>query len=126
MEAVRAAFNLEVAQPALDSPPNLEMGDISLAGCFELAKQLRQAPRKIAEQLVPLVSNLEGVERVTVAGAGYLNFHLHRAQTAARLFALREASTAGRTPFGPTEPRQDSGGTYQHQSQQGCAHRPSS
>jgi arginyl-tRNA synthetase len=91
VEAVRAAFNLEVAPPALDAPPNLEMGDISLAGCFELAKQLRQPPRKIAEQLVPLVSTLEGVERVTVAGAGYLNFHLDRAQTAARLFALRSS-----------------------------------
>ncbi len=97
VEAVRAAFHLEVAPPALDSPPNLEMGDISLAGCFELAKQLRQSPRKIAEQLVPLVSSLEGVERVTVAGAGYLNFHLDRAQTAARLFALR-SSPGGTTP----------------------------
>ncbi|MGA3325016.1 MAG: arginine--tRNA ligase [Terriglobia bacterium] len=94
VEAVRTAFNLEVAPPALDAPPNLEMGDISLAGCFELAKQLRQAPRKIAEQLVPLVSTLEGVERVTVAGAGYLNFHLHRAQTAARLFARRSSPAA--------------------------------
>ena len=95
VEAVRAAFNLEVAPPALDSPPNLEMGDISLAGCFELAKQLRQAPRKIAQQLVPLVSTLDGVERVTVAGAGYLNFHLDRAQTAARLFALRSSPGGG-------------------------------
>jgi arginyl-tRNA synthetase len=103
VEAVRAAFHLEVAPPALDSPPNLEMGDISLAGCFELAKQLRQPPRKIAEQLVPPVSNLEGVERVTVAGAGYLNFHLHRAQTAARLFARRVASTGARTPFSITD-----------------------
>jgi arginyl-tRNA synthetase len=102
VEAVRAAFSLEVALPALDSPPNLEMGDLSLAGCFELAKQLRQAPRKIAEQLVPLVSDLEGVERVTVASAGYLNFHLHRGQTAAGLFALREKLTGGRTPFDPT------------------------
>jgi arginyl-tRNA synthetase len=103
VEAVRAAFNLEVSPPALDAPPNLEMGDISLAGCFELAKQLHKAPRKIAEQLVPLVSTLEGVERVTVAGAGYLNFHLDRAQSAARLFALREASAGGRTPFGPPD-----------------------
>jgi len=101
VEAVRTAFNVEVSPPALDAPPNLEMGDISLAGCFELVKQLRQPPRKIAEQLVPLVSGLEGVERVTVAGAGYLNFHLERAQTAARLFALREASTRSRTPFDP-------------------------
>jgi arginyl-tRNA synthetase len=94
VEAVHAAFNLEVAPPALDSPPNLEMGDVSVAGCFELAKKLRQAPRKIAEQLVPLVSTLDGVERVTVAGAGYLNFHLHRGQAAARLFTLRNAPEA--------------------------------
>jgi len=94
VEGVRAAFHLEVDPPALDAPPNLEMGDISLAGCFELAKQLRQPPRKIAEQLVPLVSAIEGVERVTVAGAGYLNFHLDRAQTAARLFTLRSSPDA--------------------------------
>ncbi len=92
VEAVHEAFNLEVSPPALDAPPNLEMGDISLAGCFELAKQLRQAPRKIAERLVPLVSTLDGVERVSVAGAGYLNFHLDRAQAAARLFELRNSS----------------------------------
>ncbi len=100
VKAVRAAFDLEVAPPALDSPPNLEMGDISLAGCFELAKQLRQPPRKIAEQLVPLVSTLEGVERVSVAGAGYLNFHLHRAQTAARLFVLRSSQAPASTRAG--------------------------
>ena len=101
VEAVRTAFQKEVAPPALDAPPNLEMGDISLAGCFELAKQLRQAPRKLAEQLVPLVFPLEGVERVTVAGAGYLNFHLNRGQAAARLFAMREAETTGRAQAGP-------------------------
>ncbi|MDR3677440.1 MAG: arginine--tRNA ligase [Acidobacteriota bacterium] len=101
VEAVRAAFNLEVSPPALDAPPNLEMGDISLAGCFELAKQLHKAPRKIAEQLVPLVSTLEGVERVTVAGAGYLNFHLDRAHTAAQLSARRSSSsTAARSTSG--------------------------
>jgi arginyl-tRNA synthetase len=101
VEAVRQVFHLEVQPPALDSPPNLEMGDISLAACFELAKQLRQPPRRIAEQLVPQLSTLEGVERITVAGAGYLNFHLHRARTAARLFDRRCSSPAPRaTPRG--------------------------
>jgi len=94
VEAVRQLFQLEVQPPALDSPPNLEMGDISLAACFELAKQLHQPPRRIAEQLVPQLSTLEGVERITVAGAGYLNFHLHRARTAARLFDRRCSSPA--------------------------------
>jgi arginyl-tRNA synthetase len=100
VEAVQAVFHLEVAPPALDSPPNLEMGDISLAACFELAKKLRQAPRKIAEQLVPACSGVEGVEGVSVAGAGYLNFHLDRARTAARLAELRTAGAAARPAAG--------------------------
>jgi arginyl-tRNA synthetase len=100
VEAVRAAFQFEVAPPLLDTPPNREMGDISLAACFELAKPLRQAPRQIAEQLLPYLSPWEEVERITVAGAGYLNFHLNRAWTAAQLFALRQAAPAGRTPLG--------------------------
>jgi arginyl-tRNA synthetase len=91
VEAVGHTFQIGVAPPALDSPPNLEMGDISLAACFELAKQLRQPPRNIAEQLIPRLSGVDGVERVTMAGAGYLNFHLHRAPAAARLFELRRA-----------------------------------
>ncbi len=93
--AVREAFKLEVGAPTLDTPPNLEMGDISLAACFELARPLRQAPRKIAEQLIPLLSSLEGIDRVTVAGAGYLNFHLNRAEAAAQLFALRAGKREG-------------------------------
>ena len=86
---VREVFNLEVQLPALDSPPSLEMGDLSLAACFEMAKQLRQAPRKIAETLAARFLPLDGVERVSTAGAGYLNFHLDRAKAAARLFTLR-------------------------------------
>ncbi len=108
-EAVRAAFQLEVAPPALDSPPNLEMGDVSLAGCFELAKQLRRPPRKIAEQLVPLVSGLEGVDRVSVAGAGYLNFHLNRGQAAARLAAMRQGAAESRTPTVPADASREAG-----------------
>ena len=42
------------------------------------------------------------MERVSIAGAGYLNFHLNRARTASRLFALRHDVTEGRTLHGPT------------------------
>ncbi|MBZ5545777.1 MAG: arginine--tRNA ligase, partial [Acidobacteriia bacterium] len=98
-EEVKAAFGVEFSEPVLDSPPNLEMGDLSLAACFELAKQLRQPPRKIAAQLAPRLSPLEGVERVTVAGAGYINFHLDRSAFSLALFRLR-ASPQQETPSG--------------------------
>jgi arginyl-tRNA synthetase len=65
------------------------MGDLSLAACFELAKRLRLPPRKIAQTLAARFLSMEGVERVSTAGAGYLNFHLDRAQAAAGLFSRR-------------------------------------
>jgi len=86
---VRELFNLELEPPVLDSPPSLEMGDLSLAACFELAKRLRQPPRKIAQSIAERFLPLEGVERVSIAGAGYLNFHLDRTQAASALFARR-------------------------------------
>jgi arginyl-tRNA synthetase len=89
VEAVQQVFGLSIGQPALGFPPSVELGEISVAACFELAKQLRQAPRKIAEQLLPQLMPLEGVQRVSLAGAGYLNFHLDRAQMATALFKLR-------------------------------------
>jgi arginyl-tRNA synthetase len=86
---VREVYDLDFAPPALDSPPSFEMGDLSLAACFELAKRLRQPPRKIAQTLAARFLPMQGVERVSTAGAGYLNFHLDRAQAAAGLFTLR-------------------------------------
>ena len=94
---VREVFNLDWEPPALDSPPSSEMGDLSLAACFELAKRLRQPPRKIAQTLAARFLHVDGVERVSTAGAGYLNFHLDRAQAAGALFTRR---TSGR----PSEP----------------------
>jgi arginyl-tRNA synthetase len=97
---VREVFNLDVELPALDSPPSFEMGDLSLAACFELAKRLRQPPRKIAQTLAARFLPMQGVERVSTAGAGYLNFHLDRAQAATGLFTLR---TSGQ-PSLPSRP----------------------
>jgi arginyl-tRNA synthetase len=91
VQAVEEAFGIQTTEPVLSFPPKVEMGELSVVSCFELAKQLRQPPRKIAEQLAPRLLPLEGVERVSIAGAGYLNFHLDRARFATALFRLRSA-----------------------------------
>ena len=88
-ELVRSLYSLEVGGPVFDFPPKPELGDLSIAACFELAKKLRQPPRKIAEQLAGQLLPIDGVERVSVAGAGYVNFHLDRAALATALFHLR-------------------------------------
>jgi len=94
VRTVEEVFGITINEPALGFPPSVEMGEISIAACFELAKQLRQAPHKIAEQLAPRLLPLEGVERLSIAGAGYLNFHLNRPAIASALFKLRASPLA--------------------------------
>ncbi len=89
VEVVRQVFGVDTRVPALGYPPTVEMGELSITSCFELAKQLRQPPRKIAEQLAARLLPIEGVESVSIAGAGYINFHLDRASLADNLFRLR-------------------------------------
>lgn len=96
VETVKELFGLEIGEPPLGFPPSPEMGEISIPSCFDLAKQLRQAPRKIAQQIADHLLPIDGVERASIAGAGYLNLHLDRGALAERLFQARAA--APRTP----------------------------
>jgi arginyl-tRNA synthetase len=90
---VEELFGIRLETPALGFPPNVDLGEISITSCFELAKQLRQPPRKIAESVAARLLPLEGVERASVAGAGYLNLYLNRAQLAASLLDARLADS---------------------------------
>jgi len=74
-----------------ERPPRIEMGEVASPVCFELAKRLKRAPRLIAQEIANGLGKIEGVERVEVAGGGYLNAYLDRAA-----FFLAAASGAGR------------------------------
>lgn len=66
-------------------PPRVELGDVAFPVAFEVAKRLKQEtgqkanPRAIAEELKGALEAQAGVERVEVAGAGYLNVFYDRA-----------------------------------------------
>ncbi len=63
----------------LDRPPKIEMGEAASPVCFELAKRLKKAPRIIAQEIANNLGKIEGIARVEVAGAGYLNAYFDRA-----------------------------------------------
>jgi arginyl-tRNA synthetase len=63
----------------LDRPPKIEMGEAASPVSFELAKRLKKAPRIIAQEIANNLGKIEGIARVEVAGAGYLNFYFDRA-----------------------------------------------
>jgi arginyl-tRNA synthetase len=79
-------FDVELENVASETPPKTELGDVAFPVAFELAKRIKQAtgekknPREIAEKLKAAIENSEAVERVEVAGAGYLNVFFNRAK----------------------------------------------
>jgi len=79
---IAAAANLdekEIVQ-AIEIPPETDMGNFAFP-CFRLAKQLKQAPPAIAEDIRAKIEMPEFLDRVIVTGA-YLNFFVNRAHYA--------------------------------------------
>jgi arginyl-tRNA synthetase len=62
----------------LARPPQLSMGEVASPLCFELAKQMKKPPRALAQEIANSLKPIEGVSRIEVAGAGYLNLFFDR------------------------------------------------
>jgi arginyl-tRNA synthetase len=77
-EFVRNQYGPEIEKLAIEQPPRVELGEYALPLAFELAKKLRKAPRKIAEEIVTGIRKIEGFEKLEVAGAGYVNAKVDR------------------------------------------------
>ena len=84
-EFLRQKYQIELANISIDQPPKIEMGEFAMPFPFELAKQLRKAPRNIADELVAEMPLPEGFAKFEVAGAGYINARLTRDQAARTL-----------------------------------------
>jgi arginyl-tRNA synthetase len=93
-EFLRRAYGLEDANIVVEQPPKIEFGEYALPLAFELAKKLRKAPRKIAEEIVAGVGAIPGFEKFEVAGAGYINVRVKRAELAAALAADEQPAAA--------------------------------
>lgn len=93
--ALSSAFGVD-HDPTVEVPPQRRLGDLASPCALHLARELRQAPRAIAERLVEDMDLPPGFDRVTVEGPGYVNFHLDRtAFAAAMLDAVPVAPSAG-------------------------------
>ena len=71
-------YRLELERIVIEQPPQVEFGEYALPLAFELAKNLRKAPRKIAEEIVAGIGPVEGFQEFEVAGAGYINARVDR------------------------------------------------
>jgi arginyl-tRNA synthetase len=88
-EFLRRSYGLEIANLVVEQPPKVEFGEYALPIAFELARKLRKAPRKIAEEIVAGVGAIPGFEKFEAAGGGYINVRVNRSELATELAADR-------------------------------------
>jgi arginyl-tRNA synthetase len=105
---VRAALAAHIRQHyqqdvtiVTEKPPRIEMGEAATPVCFELAKRLKRAPRQIAQEIAAQLPPIDGVERVEIAGGGYVNFYFSRAAFLAASLNEMETHLAGAAPDAP-------------------------
>jgi arginyl-tRNA synthetase len=77
------------AQVVIEQPKQADFGELAVPIAFQLAKQLRQAPKKIAQELISEIGAIEGIAAMEVAGAGYINVRFDRAAYAASLLEAK-------------------------------------
>src|ERR1039457_3250101 len=93
---IRARYGMDLAL-GVEQPRQSEFGEMAVAAAFQLSKQLRQAPRKIAAELAAEAGPIKGVAAMEVAGGGYINIRLDRGAFGAALLRGEsgEAAAAG-------------------------------
>jgi arginyl-tRNA synthetase len=83
----RYGINLPIV---IEQPRQSDFGEIAVPAAFQLAKELKQAPRKIAAELVSGMDAIPGVAALEVAGNGYINIRFDRGAYARALLEGKE------------------------------------
>ncbi|MEO8260308.1 MAG: arginine--tRNA ligase [Acidobacteriota bacterium] len=79
-DAIRQQYGLtDLPSFVIEIPPTRSLGDLAVPVAFQLARQLRKAPKVIAQDLAAAVGPVPGVAQVVAAPNGFLNVYLERA-----------------------------------------------
>lgn len=96
--ACGAAFEAEGLEPrwgAVKQSDRPELADFQCNGCMGAAKQAGMNPRELAAKIAPHLTDHDAIERVDVAGPGFLNITISNAALAAHASQIAADDKAG-------------------------------
>lgn len=76
-EALKS-LDIEVGTIVLEHPADTSHGDYATSVALSHAKQSGKNPRELAESIVEGIGDIEEVEKVEIAGPGFINFYLKK------------------------------------------------
>ncbi len=95
-EGIANALGISPDEVPVEHPADLKNGDYSSPVAIQHAKRVEKKPRELAEEIVSKLGTIEGVQKVEVAGAGFINFYLSSSALAEAVEKAREEKTWGR------------------------------
>lgn len=101
--SLKEAFDLDVEEGSIiiEIPKDLSHGDYSTNVAMRLARELHKAPRDIALSLKTFLEKGEFVEKIEIAGPGFINFYLKKDSiTAIIKTAITKGDDYGKNEFG--------------------------
>lgn len=84
---IAARYGITDIPVTLEQPKQTSFGELALPVAFQLARHLKQAPKKIATELAEELGRMEGVAALEIAGNGYINVRFDRGAYAHGLLA---------------------------------------
>lgn len=77
-DALNKGFGLDIGPNSIhiEQPADPKNGDFTTNMAMQLAKKVEMNPRQLAEKLVEAIGDTLDVERVEIAGPGFINFYL--------------------------------------------------
>ncbi|HEX2449433.1 MAG TPA: arginine--tRNA ligase [Methyloceanibacter sp.] len=88
----------------LESPKDASHGDLATNAAMVLAKAAGQPPRSLAERILPLLASDPHIEKVEIAGPGFINLTLSSAFWPSVLrMVLEQGASYGRSAIGKGE-----------------------
>ncbi len=92
-DALSIRFGID-SEIVLEQPKQASFGELAVPVAFQLARSLKQPPKKIATDLLEAVGDIPGVAAMEVAGNGYINLRLDRGALAASLLKPSDAAAS--------------------------------
>ncbi len=71
-------LGIEAKAIVLEHPADIKMGDYSTNVAMAYAKALKMNPKELAEKIVGGINKISEIEKIEVAGPGFINFYLSR------------------------------------------------
>ena len=71
-----ATIGIHDGETLLEYPAELAHGDFATSAALKYAKAAGLSPRALAEKIVEALGSIDGVEKMEIAGAGFINFRL--------------------------------------------------